>query len=79
VIVRISADLMEAILGVEPAIRMSRHPGEFIRKNPARDVAGLVPPWLSEMACGGSMLVISNEDYDDIPLEVRGFVDVVKR
>lgn len=78
-IIRISDDLMRAIFEAEPTIRMSAHPGDFPRVNAALKVLEIVPPWLSEMAQGGAMLVISDEDYEDIPPEVRGFVDVIKR
>jgi hypothetical protein len=79
VIVRLGADLVRAILGVEQNAKMTHHPGTFRRENPAKEVTSLVPPWLSDMAAGGSILVISDDDYADIPFEVKEFVEVLKR
>lgn len=78
-IVRLSDDIMDAMFGARSSPRMAHHPSEFPKKNPAQDVIGLVPEWLSDMAAGGNLLVISDDEYDGLPFELRGFVEVVRR
>lgn len=77
-ILKASDMLRIAVLGI-PKPRLIPIPGKAEAKDDMSLVSPLVPPWLADMMADGQYVLMDQEEYDGLPMEVRFHLEVIRR